>query len=112
MLGCGLSPNTSMHAIEELVTPPYLFAAPLDYTLVLPDGRELVKTYTPHNFHGWRQRYDRVEHILVPPGLRQRAGPGRQSVADRGHRPVESGPGGLAPGSAGLCRAYLRNSYH
>jgi aminoglycoside 3-N-acetyltransferase len=70
LLGCGLAPNTSMHAIEEVVVPPYLYAEPIDYALVLEDSREVVKTYTPHNFRGWRQRYDRVEQILHPPGLR------------------------------------------
>lgn len=70
MLGCGLSPNTSMHAIEELAAPPYLYADPIEYTLVLADGQELVKTYTPHSFRGWRQRYDRIGEILGAPGLR------------------------------------------
>ena len=39
MLGCGLQPNTSMHAIEEMVKPPYLFGPPLTYHLVLADGK-------------------------------------------------------------------------
>ena len=43
MLGCGLRPNTSMHAIEELVEPPYLFGPPLSYQLVLDDGRVLQR---------------------------------------------------------------------
>ena len=25
MIGCGLTPNTTMHAVEEYVRPPYLF---------------------------------------------------------------------------------------
>ena len=41
MLGCGLAPNTSMHAIEELVAPPYLFGEPLVYTMVLEDGTRM-----------------------------------------------------------------------
>ena len=69
MLGCGLAPNTSLHAIEELVVPPYLFGDPLEYTLIAGDGHQTVKTYLPHNFRGWRQRYDRVESILGPSGL-------------------------------------------
>ena len=30
-LGCGLKPNTSMHAVEELVEPPYLYDGWVDY---------------------------------------------------------------------------------
>jgi aminoglycoside 3-N-acetyltransferase len=71
MLGCGLRPNTSMHAIEELVEPPYLFGPPLSYQLVLNDGRVLDKTYIQHDFIGWRQRYDRVGEILDEYGLKR-----------------------------------------
>jgi aminoglycoside 3-N-acetyltransferase len=71
MLGCGLEPNTSMHAIEELVVPPYLYDPPIDYQLDLQDGTTITKIYTPHNFRGWRQRYDRVEQVLTAPGLRR-----------------------------------------
>jgi aminoglycoside 3-N-acetyltransferase len=71
MLGCGLEPNTSMHAIEELVVPPYLYAPPIEYALTMADGTMLNKTYTPHNFHGWLQRYERVEHLLSEPALRR-----------------------------------------
>jgi aminoglycoside 3-N-acetyltransferase len=71
MLGCGLEPNTSMHAIEELAAPPYLYDPPREYQLILEDGRELRKTYIPHNFHGWLQRYDRVGEVLAAPALRK-----------------------------------------
>ncbi|HUM68943.1 MAG TPA: AAC(3) family N-acetyltransferase [Chloroflexota bacterium] len=71
MLGCGLRPNTSMHALEELVMPPYLFGSPIDYQLVLADGTMLEKRYVSHNFRGWVQRYDRVTDCLAAPGLRQ-----------------------------------------
>jgi aminoglycoside 3-N-acetyltransferase len=64
MLGCGLEPNTSMHAIEELVEPEYLFDPPLAYRLVLADGRFVEKTYRPHAFHGWSQRYDRLADVM------------------------------------------------
>jgi aminoglycoside 3-N-acetyltransferase len=70
MLGCGLEPNTSMHAIEELIVPPYLFSPPIQYHLTLSNGQVVEKTYTPHNFNGYAQRYDRVEHILSAPALR------------------------------------------
>ncbi|MFH1477511.1 MAG: AAC(3) family N-acetyltransferase [Verrucomicrobiota bacterium] len=64
MLGCGLRPNTSMHAVEELVAPPYLFGPEIAYTLKLPDGTARVKTYRTHGFAGWDQRYDRIELLL------------------------------------------------
>src|SRR5690606_7869867 len=31
MLGCSLRPNTSMHGVEELVEPPYLFGPDVPY---------------------------------------------------------------------------------
>ncbi|MFN2151198.1 MAG: AAC(3) family N-acetyltransferase [Anaerolineales bacterium] len=70
MLGCGLRPNTSMHAIEELVEPPYLFSSPLVYTLIDENGASFQKEYQRHNFQGWEQRYDRVAEILAFPDLR------------------------------------------
>jgi len=72
MLGCGLLPNTSMHAIEEMVVPPYLFNETLlTYRLVDSEGRVTEKEYRTHNFEGWRQRYDRVGSILSEPSLRE-----------------------------------------
>jgi len=71
MLGCGLEPNTSLHAIEERIVPPYLYDPPIEYQLTLQDGTTLAKTYTPHNFRGWQQRYDRVDQILAGAGLRR-----------------------------------------
>jgi aminoglycoside 3-N-acetyltransferase len=70
MLGCGLRPNTTMHAIEEYARPPYLFGAPLTYTIIDAAGRLLTKEYIPHNFRGFAQRYDRVAAILCPAQLR------------------------------------------
>ncbi len=68
-LGCGLESNTTMHAVEELTVPPYLFDPPVEYRLILADGSERGKKYTPHNFRGRRQRYDRVAELLRPPDL-------------------------------------------
>lgn len=70
MLGCGLRPNTSMHAIEELVTPSYLFDSPIPYTLIDGDGHTIRKEYTCHSFKGWVQRYDRITEVLAEPQLR------------------------------------------
>lgn len=71
MLGCGLRPNTSMHAIEELVAPPYLFGQELVYRLLLADGSTAAKIYRPHGFDGWRQRYDRAESLLEGDALKR-----------------------------------------
>lgn len=70
MLGCGLRPNTSMHAIEEHIIPPYLFADPITYVITDDRGVTYEKTYTPHSFQGWEQRYERVARLLRPPALR------------------------------------------
>jgi len=73
MLGCGIEPNTSIHGIEELVEPPYLFGPSLRYCLALADGRVQHKIYRPHNFLGWVQRYDRVGTLLDQDGLKHGA---------------------------------------
>jgi aminoglycoside 3-N-acetyltransferase len=70
MLGCGLGPNTSMHAVEEMVVPPYVFGEKVRYTLVREDGTALDKEYTTHGFLGWKQRYERISALLGAPGLR------------------------------------------
>ena len=69
MLGCGLHPNTSMHAIEELVEPPYLFGESLIYRLIYAGGHAETKAYRTHSFLGYDQRYDRVAGVLAEPAL-------------------------------------------
>jgi len=78
MLGCGLHPNTSFHAIEELVEPPYLFGDPLTYMVIDADGRRRQKTYRTHAFIGYEQRYDRLADVLDEPALHH----GRVLAAD------------------------------
>lgn len=65
-LGCGLRPNTSMHAIEEHVTPPYLYADgdPVEYRMLRDDGSTFNMTVRSHGFKGWGQRYDRLEGVM------------------------------------------------
>lgn len=70
MLACSLIYNTSMHAIEEMVVPPYLFNPSLEFQLTDEHGHITRKNYLTHNFIGWRQRYDRVSDILAEPALR------------------------------------------
>jgi aminoglycoside 3-N-acetyltransferase len=69
-LGCGLQPNTSMHAIEEWVEPPYLYGPEVDYTMLRADGSQFLMRVRRHGFRGWQQRYDRLENLL-PNGLSQ-----------------------------------------
>ena len=70
MLGCGLRPNTSMHAIEEIAQTPYLLNPPMRFTLIDENGQKTQKSYAPHNFKNISQRYDRVEKVLAYPQLR------------------------------------------
>ena len=69
-LGCGLRPNTSMHAVEELVIPPYLFAGVTEYGLVASDGTRCAMAMRNHGFDGWVQRYDRIAQVLPPAAMR------------------------------------------
>jgi aminoglycoside 3-N-acetyltransferase len=63
-MGCGLSPNTSMHAIEEHVNPPYLFGEYYTYRMLDENGNESMMKCRSHGFKGWKQRYDRMESLL------------------------------------------------
>lgn len=71
MLGCGLKPNTSMHGVEELVEPPYLFGGTTLFELVDEQGVVVRQEYRCHGFQGWGQRYDRVAGTLRPEESRQ-----------------------------------------
>ena len=64
MLGCGLKPNTSMHGIEEMAAPEYLYGENYNYTLILPGGKMLKADILSHNFKGVEQRYDRILDVL------------------------------------------------
>lgn len=67
MLGCGLRPNTSMHGVEELAKPPYLFKPQKTlFTLIDKHGKEMQKEYYCHNISasGTIQRYDRLADIM------------------------------------------------
>jgi aminoglycoside 3-N-acetyltransferase len=62
-LGCGTGPNTSMHGVEELVLPDYLFGEPCVYRI--NDGvQSYEKLYEKHYFRYMHQRYDRLEALL------------------------------------------------
>lgn len=61
MLGCGLKPNTSFHAIEEVFEPTYLYGETVSYNLTNYKGRTYRKEYRTHSFQGLAQRYDKIE---------------------------------------------------
>jgi len=65
-LGCGLRPNTSMHAVEEIVEPPYLFGELETYRAMLVDGSEMEIKCRRHDFEGYHQRYDRIAALVDP----------------------------------------------
>lgn len=68
MLGCGLKPNTSMHGVEELVPPPYLYGDVVVYTIQPADGMAFEMRLKTHGFKGYGQRYDRIEPALAQSG--------------------------------------------
>ncbi len=71
-LGCDMSVNTSMHAIEEQVMPPYLLQdEPVDFILTDGRGRQVTSSVRCHNFEGYRQRYDRLESLLPPEAIKR-----------------------------------------
>jgi aminoglycoside 3-N-acetyltransferase len=65
MLGCGLKPNTTMHAIEERIMPPYLPGPEYMFTIRDYFGRKYRKEYITHGFRskGYIQRYDRITEL-------------------------------------------------
>jgi aminoglycoside 3-N-acetyltransferase len=71
MLGCGLRPNTSMHGVEELTSPPYLMHPDrIEYELADETGRAHRDLHSVHDFRGRSQRYDRIEPLMPPCTLR------------------------------------------
>lgn len=66
-LGCSPSHNTSMHGVEVLVNPPYLFCGASEHEYILDDGKEkhscMMKRFT-FTDTGTVQRYERlVPHL-------------------------------------------------
>ena len=69
MLGCGLRPMTTMHAVEEIAEAPYLFGGEREFVITDSAGRTFRRTHRIHGFHGWEQRYDRLAGLLSGPDL-------------------------------------------
>lgn len=63
-VGCGTKPNTSMHAVEELTQPSYLWGGSYEYTLVDKDGKIHKMKCKAHGFADVIQRYDRIESLI------------------------------------------------
>lgn len=63
-LGCGTEPNTSMHGVEELSAPPYLYGDDIVYTITDNERNTYTKKYRTHGFAHTEQRYDRLEELL------------------------------------------------
>ncbi len=63
-IGCGLDRNTSMHAIEELVQPDYLFGEELKYRVYNNTREKSYMSCRQYRFDGVEQRYERLEQLL------------------------------------------------
>ena len=70
LLGCGMRPNTSIHGVEELVEPPYLFGETVHFELVNANGQVIPMDCRCHGFRGWAQRYERAGGLLEGDGLK------------------------------------------
>jgi aminoglycoside 3-N-acetyltransferase len=73
MLGCGLSSNTTMHALEEYTAPPYLYGSNCVFTISDQQGNTYQKEYSTHGFasRGYAQRYDKVMELDFSSFLRR-----------------------------------------
>ncbi len=63
-VGCGANCNTSMHAVEELVRPDYLFGDTYEYSLRRTDGSTVSMNCAAHNFNGYAQKYSRLTELM------------------------------------------------
>ena len=71
MLGCTLYPNTSFHAIEEVIGTPYVIADDQITFTIRSNGSEYQKSYYVHGFDGWAHCYERLEEIWGEPKLKR-----------------------------------------
>lgn len=69
-LGCNPRRNTSMHSVEEVIVPAYLWGRMLSYEVTLADGAQRTQLCRSHNFKGVVQRYERVVDLLDPEAYR------------------------------------------
>lgn len=64
MLGAPLARNTSLHGVEEMILPDYLFTTNYDYEITLSNKEKITMNVLRHDFDGYVQRYDRILDIL------------------------------------------------
>ncbi|MDT2831117.1 AAC(3) family N-acetyltransferase [Vagococcus carniphilus] len=64
MLGAPFARNTSLHGVEEMVLPEYLFNYNYDYKMILENKETITMNVLRHDFNGFEQRYDRILDIL------------------------------------------------
>lgn len=64
-LGCGMNCNTSMHAVEELSEPSYLFGDHFEYTYTDANGITNKAKCRAHGFKGVAQCYYRLADLLT-----------------------------------------------
>ncbi len=69
-LGCGMNCNTSMHAVEELSEPDYLFGGDCEYVITDKEGNGYKTTCRAHGFKGVIQCYYRLADLLCGDELR------------------------------------------
>ena len=70
-LGCGTNCNTSMHAVEELSVPDYLFENEYTYQMIREDGSSYEQKCYAHDFRGVYQAYTRLEELLPGDALKK-----------------------------------------
>lgn len=63
-LGCSTNANTSVHGIEELLEPDYLFDGYYQAAVIGSDNRVIIQDYRAHGFRGVLQQYSRLEALL------------------------------------------------
>lgn len=64
LIGCSLGTNTSMHGVEELVEPHYLFGETHKYRIYNGTREKYYIDCKRHSFEGVEQRYDRLVNLL------------------------------------------------
>ncbi len=69
-LGCSPRSNTSMHGVEELLEPDYLFDGTMDCLVIDRNDGVIHTNIKLHGFRAMEQRYDRLLTILPPKYVR------------------------------------------
>lgn len=64
LLGCPFARNTSLHGVEEMILPDYLFTTNYDYDVTLANQEKITMNVLRHDFSAHEQRYDRVIDLL------------------------------------------------